>query len=200
MEEGVRRVEAKVQKTSVKVEQPLDQIMRSAIPDAHPFNILDLSIGPRKQGYFKNFKTPNPDEGILYLLKDKNSGDIMKVGHATIQREHDPVWHGRLKPYRAVQKKFSKRQLELVMFLVPEGQRTILETWEKEVREALKNAGYALPWDNSKTRLGRKGPGVPGLYDEQLDSEVYLWLNETTIIIKGGEVYWAHSGSSYQSR
>jgi len=115
----------------------------------------------------------NPQEDIIYILKDLDTNQLLKVGKTTAGK-----FPGRWSPYAAAQKHTSRR-LGLDVFTISKGTNYTAEAVEKQVREHMtQTLGYKLPWDNTGGRLG-KGPGVPGVRgDKQWSEAGWKWVGE----------------------
>jgi hypothetical protein len=106
---------------------------------------------------WKSVEFANPDEGIIYILRDRRTGEILKTGKTEVAT----IAESRLAPYARAGRK-TQRELEMELVTVPESSGSTFEAVEKEVRETLVGKGEKLPWDQTGQRLGREGPGVPG--------------------------------------
>jgi hypothetical protein len=90
-------------------------------------------------------------KGIVYVLKDKNTGECLKVGQTTAKK-----FVGRFEKYVSAGNRH-KRDLVVDVFEVPLSKRG---AFEGQLRRLFGDFP-ALPWDNTGLRLGRPGPGIP---------------------------------------
>jgi hypothetical protein len=91
-------------------------------------------------------------QGIVYVLRDKRTGELLKVGQTTSKK-----FIGRFEKYVTAGKR-NGRDLALDVFEVPLGKRGLVEG---QIRGNLGAKPGSLPWDNQNGRFGRPGPGVP---------------------------------------
>jgi hypothetical protein len=114
------------------------------------------------------FETGQP--WIIYVLKDKKTGEMLKVGKTEIG-----TWVGRFEKYATAGRRLG-RELVLDAFTLPKTSTKTLRQLEAEVRRGAGAIGGPLPWDNEEGRLGRVGPGVPGtLLPRRLREQGYRW-------------------------
>jgi hypothetical protein len=135
--------------------------------------ILDLT------GKWKETKFLSQQKGVVYILRDKATGEIMKVG----KTEPGGKLLRRFEKYDVAGRKL-KRDLEVEAFTVPKTAGRSVETFEKELRSTLEAQGHKLPWDNTQQRLSkpglpRPGPGVPtSAIPSRLRKEGWQWVKE----------------------
>jgi len=108
-------------------------------------HVLDLAGTTWRQAAFE-------DGGLVYLLRDANTEQILKVGQTTPQ-----TFTGRFKAYVSASQK-TGRVLEVEVFEVPAEMRGLIEG---QFRQHLGATPGGLPWDNTGGRLGRTGQGIP---------------------------------------
>jgi hypothetical protein len=110
---------------------------------------IDLSTsGWRKAAKFSGGQTE-----IVYVLRDKVTGEYLKVGKTTTSS-----LIGRFEKYRTEGVRRGMR-LEADVYTLAEDPVRTVETFEGEMRRGLMNAGEKLRWDNSlRTRPGK---GIP---------------------------------------
>ncbi|WP_241757793.1 RHS repeat-associated core domain-containing protein [Myxococcus landrumensis] len=108
-------------------------------------------------------------DGIVYVLRDSHSGEILKVGKTTVDK-----FEGRFDPYVRAGRR-TGRELEVDAWTVSRNSGRTVQSIEGEVRQHLEAQGHAMPWDNSNGRLGRPGPGVPGVYQRTTAKKGYHW-------------------------
>ncbi|RKH44583.1 hypothetical protein D7X12_10075 [Corallococcus sicarius] len=130
-------------------------------------------------GDWRSTQWQEGQEGVLYVLRDKKSGELLKVGKTEIA-----TWEGRFEPYARAARR-TGRELELDTWTVPKDSSRSIEYLEAQVRAQLEGQGHRLPWDNTGGRLGRPGPGVPGVYQSTTAEQGYVWDGET--YVKTGE-------------
>lgn len=125
---------------------------------------IDLS------GDWRSTTFPPGQDGIVYVLRDKETGAAMKVGQTKVG-----TFKGRFAKYVTAANR-QKRELVLDVFMLPtEGTKT-LTALEAEVRRGVGVIAGPLPWDNTDNRLGRPGPGVPGArVPRALRKQGYRW-------------------------
>lgn len=91
-------------------------------------------------------------EGLVYVVRDKLTGQLLKVGQTTakkfISRFEKHVTGG----------KRNFKDLAIDAFEVPLDKRGEIEG---QIRRHLGARPGSLPWDNQNGRLGRPGPGIP---------------------------------------
>ncbi len=104
-------------------------------------------------GDWQSFKFATTDDHLVYILRDTQSGELLKVGSTITDLE-------RFKPYARAGRR-TGRDLS-VDFMSFEESGFKAETVEAQIRQYMEGQGHALPWDNTSARLGRPGPGVPG--------------------------------------
>ncbi len=110
---------------------------------------VDLS----KKNWRGALKSIDDSGGVVYLLKDKNTGQILKVGKS--KKGNLP---GRFEKYKTAQNN-TGANLEIEVYPVPKDKNlTFMET---TLRDRMLKEGKTLPWDNTGNRLGTEGPGVP---------------------------------------
>ena len=98
-------------------------------------------------------KTAVKPGGIVYVLRDKTTGELLKVGQTTAGNFVE-----RFDKYATVGRR-TGRKLEVDLFEVAYEGRGRLEG---QIRRQLGIVeGVPLPWDNTGTRLGRPGLGIP---------------------------------------
>jgi hypothetical protein len=101
---------------------------------------------------------------IVYVLRDKGSGEALKVGKTTITEIS-----GRFKDYTTAGNKWG-RKLVVEGWTFAERAGGSTEDFEAGVRATLNDAGEKLPWDNTLRRLNRPGQGIP-MPKEQSETE-----------------------------
>jgi hypothetical protein len=114
---------------------------------------LDLSNPAWRKATFSQ-------QGLVYLLRDTTTDEILKVGQTTAKvslRSGKPKFIGRFERYVAAANRHN-RSLALDVFEVPFADRGKVEGALRKVLG--KNPG-TLIWDNAGKRLGRPGPGIP---------------------------------------
>jgi hypothetical protein len=95
------------------------------------------------------------DPDVIYVLRDKETGAVLKVGKTT--GEGAP---GRLDAYDLAARRLKlKLELEVITIKTPKGEK--VELYEGKLRSQIEEQGHILPWDNTKNRLGHEGPGTP---------------------------------------
>jgi hypothetical protein len=104
-------------------------------------------------------------EGLVYVVRDKLTGELLKVGQTTANK-----FIGRFEKYVTAGKRNFK-ELVVDVFEVPLDKRGAIEG---QIRGHLGSRPGSLPWDNQSTgfgpRLGRPGPGVPSHPSESIVS------------------------------
>ena len=95
-----------------------------------------------------------PGQSALYILRDAD-GTILKVGKTSAAAAKN-----RFSVYKGAGKK-TGRELRLEVHPLEESARKA-EHYESALRAQLEGVGHALPWDNTRGRLGRPGFGTPG--------------------------------------
>ena len=137
------------------------------------------------RGDWRKTTFPNNDKGIIYLLKDADTGEVLKVGKTVTDPD---TFEGRLDPY-ARAGRYTGRNLEMELHTVPKPDGSSLESVEASVREKLVADGHTLPWDNSGVRLGRPGPGVPNApVPRRLRVQGVRWQGEKLVNKNGVEL------------
>jgi hypothetical protein len=104
---------------------------------------LDLSNSSWRNTVFSK-------RGLVYILRDGKTGELLKVGQTTRSR-----FIGRFEKYVSAGNR-TNRSLVLDVFETAKNRGRI----EIEVRKYL-GGMFNLPWDNTAGRLGRSGPGIP---------------------------------------
>ncbi|WP_338871435.1 hypothetical protein [Myxococcus stipitatus] len=112
-------------------------------------------------------------EGIVYVLRDARSGEILKVGKTEVS-----AFDSRFQPYARAGRR-TGRELELDAWAVPMSSERTIESLEGDVRRHLESQGHLLPWDNTNSRLGRPGPGVPGVYQSSTAKKGFHWNGDS---------------------
>jgi hypothetical protein len=131
---------------------------------------LDLS------GDWRTTKFTSGQTGIVYVLKDRTTGQILKVGKTETGK-----FVGRFEKYATAGRQ-QGRDLALDVFTLPKGGDKTLEALEAEVRRGVGAIGGPLPWDNTDQRLGRAGPGVPGTrLPRRLRDQGYRWEGDKLV-------------------
>ena len=121
-------------------------------------------------GAYRTAQLGQGSDGILYLLRDSDTGRILKIG----KTEAD-TFLGRFQKYEAASR-YSGLKLEAEIFDVKKTGSFTTETAERALRSFHELMGETLPWDNTASRLGRPGPGVPGTHlPRPLREQGYAW-------------------------
>jgi len=127
----------------------------------------------------------DPDADVLYVLRDKQSGAIVKVGKTTGSN-----YSSRFGRYETAAERL-KLELELEVTPISNLGGKTVDHYEQLLRRRLESEGHILPWDNTQyegvARLGRQGPGtpfepLPG--GSKLRDEGYAW-NREGYLVKG---------------
>jgi RHS repeat-associated protein len=116
----------------------------------------------------------NPDNSVLYVLRDLDTGELLKIGKTEAEVKK---YEGRFSKYTKAST-YTGRNLEIQTIEIELSGKA--EETEKIVREKLSSEGEQLLWDNTKQRLGRPGPGVPGTRDSRLKNE-WEWQGENYV-------------------
>ncbi|MBC9909424.1 RHS repeat-associated core domain-containing protein [Chitinophaga varians] len=133
---------------------------------------LDLTGDWRSVGFDGN------QEGMLYILKDADTGEYLKVGKTEAN-----TMVGRFSKYQTAGKK-TKRNLVLDVLTIDKSNAHSIEAVEKQVRAYLSDLGHKLPWDNTLGRLGRPGPGVPFTRLNKKLRQEYKWDRKGNFVPK----------------
>jgi hypothetical protein len=97
----------------------------------------------------------DPDADVLYVLRDVETGAVLKVGKTTGGSTVD-----RFATYERAGRRLGRDlQIEVATIATPRG-RTPQE-FESALRAQLEGEGQIMPWDNSGNRLSREGQGTP---------------------------------------
>ncbi len=143
-----------------EAERPTDIVISAEM------RTIDLS------GEWRSTQFTSGQSGIVYVLRDKATGQVLKVGKTEVG-----TFRGRFEKY-ALAAKQNGRELVVDVFTVPKGSTRTLESIEAEVRRGVGAISGDLPWDNTQGRLGRPGPGVPGTrLPRRLREQGYRWEN-----------------------
>jgi hypothetical protein len=127
-------------------------------------------------GGYRTAAVGEGNEGVVYLLKDAGTGQILKVG----KTEAETIT-SRFQKYEAASR-YSGRTLEADILEVNKTRPFTTESVERAVRSHYELMGEKLPWDNTGGRLGRVGPGVPGTrLPRLLREQGYDWEGEELI-------------------
>lgn len=122
-----------------------------------PLDLSEIEAGPRQvvdAGDIKSLKFEG-DPDVLYVLRDKKTGAILKVGKTT-----GNAAPGRLDAYDLAARRLSiELELEVITINTPKGAK--VELYEGRLRAQIGAEGHILPWDNTQNRLGHEGPGTP---------------------------------------
>ena len=118
--------------------------------------------------------TLEPEEtGVLYVLKDAKTGEMLKVGKTEAKKLADRFRH-----YRQAARR-EGRDVVADLYTLPKPAAGTLEPFENRLRWYFELQGEPLLWDQQdrfRTRLGRPGPGVPGTPPRRkLRSQGYRW-------------------------
>ena len=125
---------------------------------------IEIDLHPEKFDPASGLPEPTPwreveflpgQTQIVYILTDGRSGEPLKVGKTTRDR-----FISRFGEYVAAGNKWG-RPLRVTMFTMRRRSNKNVEEFEKEIRAGMERAGFRLPWDNTKRRLGRPGKGIP---------------------------------------
>ena len=127
------------------------------------------------EGDWRSTKFSSKQGGIVYVLRDVNTGEFLKVG-----KSETGTFVGRFEKYQAAGK-YTGRHLALDVFTVDKGSGRTVQSIESEIRTNLGREGHKLPWDNTDQRLGREGPGVPGTRLPRRLRESYQWQGENLV-------------------
>lgn len=138
-------------------------------------NLQGLSTGkrvatPRQDITMDNLGSLNipKNHDVLYVLRDVNTGAILKVGKTTATRAPN-----RFNVYRSAGDKLGlDLRLEVTTVPPPTARSPQkIEFFESQLRARVEREGHIMPWDNSgeyvpslgtrQGRLGRAGPGTP---------------------------------------
>jgi hypothetical protein len=144
--------------------------------DADPSNGLVIgteqkTIDLRDPKWTETAYTKSKDS-IVYILRDADTGQALKVGKSEVSNFEE-----RFDDYVSAQK-FTSRNLK-VETIAFDSTKVTPEKVESQIRSHLVDQGEKLPWDNTKQRLGRPGPGVPGTRgSKMLRSEGWGWNGE----------------------
>jgi hypothetical protein len=103
------------------------------------------------------------------MLKDNTTGEILKVG-----KSETGTFVGRFEKYQTAGTK-TGRDLVADVLTIDKTNSHTLEAVENQARQNLEKLGHTLPWDNTKGRLGRPGPGVPFTRLNKSLREKYKW-------------------------
>ena len=129
-----------------------------------------------------------PNTQVLYVLRDRRSGAILKVGK-TVSGEK---LQQRFKRYNLANARLKdlEQDLELQLEVTSLGdlQGKTAQYYEELLRGQLGNEGNILPWDNTTNRLDRQGPGTPFeplSSKSSLRKEGYNW-NDKGYLLKDG--------------
>ena len=128
----------------------IDVLGLNGIIKSSSFSTIDLT-----QPNWKNINFNGNQKGIVYILKDVETGEFLKVGKTEVDK-----YKGRFSKYVTAGNK-TNRKLEIDLFTVDKNNLDSIESIEKSIRNNLEKLGYSLPWDNTNNRLNRIGPGVP---------------------------------------
>lgn len=107
-------------------------------------------------GWQKAVDFSGVEGGVVYVLRDVSSGELLKVGKTTWFRS--PT---RFEDYIRVGRR-EGRSLVVDLYNAPArpgGWRP--EAYERELRSMIEELGHPLPWDNTGNRLNRSGSGLP---------------------------------------
>ncbi|WP_308367695.1 MULTISPECIES: DUF4157 domain-containing protein [unclassified Microbulbifer] len=156
---------------------------------------LGVDTGTRQVKPIENFADLDIPDGtpVLYVLRDRETGAVMKVGQTTMGTNSD----ARFGRYHTAGSELGIRlELEVTPIANLRGQK--IEVPEGRLRAALEDQGHVMPWDYTKPhqyrdvrgqgrlgRLGREGPGVPF---ESLPSSKYSRLRREGYDWERGEV------------
>ena len=147
----------------------IPQVLRSA-----EMKTLDLA------GDWRATKFEGGQEGLMYVLRDMDSSEALKVGKTEVENFIDRFRH-----YENAGD-LTGRHLALDVFSIDKVSEYSLEAIEKQFRAHFESMGHSLPWDNTSNRLGRPGPGVPGAQiPRRLRVLGYHWLGES--LVQGDE-------------
>jgi hypothetical protein len=108
------------------------------------------------RGGWRSAKFGDEADGIVYVLRDAQTSELLKVGKSEVS-----TFTGRFAVYQKAGQR-TMRNLEVDTITVRKGSGQTMEALEAEVRSTLLDQGHRLRWDNTGSRLGRTGPGVPG--------------------------------------
>lgn len=117
-------------------------------------------------------------KGIVYILKDSDSGELLKVGKTEVEN-----FDSRFRTY-AKAGRLTDRNLSVDCLTIDRVDEYKPEAVEKQARAALEKMGHKLPWDNTENRLGRPGPGVPFVRPGKSARVTHKWDKEGNFIKK----------------
>ena len=127
-------------------------------------------------GDWRATKFARDQQGIVYVLKDAETGELLKVGKSEVSNFTD-----RFRFYEKAAHDTGRR-LDVDVMTVPKDPSRTVQSVEQEIRSHLEAQGHALPWDQTSRRLGRPGPGVPGTPpSRRLRNEGYGWSGEQLV-------------------
>jgi hypothetical protein len=95
---------------------------------------------------------------VVYVLRDADTDELLKVGQTTVASLDN-----RFPSYVAAAKRTGRNVVLDTMTFSEKATGVEVGKLEGELRKRLNAKGHPLPWDNTGGRLGRPGPGVPGL-------------------------------------
>lgn len=127
-------------------------------------------------GAWKQASWPGEQEGLVYVLRDARSGELLKVGKSETSK-----FNGRFEPYARAGVR-TGRELELDVWSISKEAGRTVEFVEAQVRAHLEGQGHKLPWDNTNRRLGRLGPGVPGVIQSSSAKQGWVWEGENYVL------------------
>ncbi|MEO0406910.1 MAG: hypothetical protein AAF289_06125 [Cyanobacteria bacterium P01_A01_bin.135] len=122
---------------------------------------------------FRSVPMSKGDQAV-YVLRDRSSGAILKVG---IAKNH----LGRVTQYSNAGKKLGL-ELDLDVAIVQPGSGKSIRDIERDLRSRLSDEGHVLPWDNSGQRLGRADRGTPFVHPV---SDNLMWDAYGNLVQKG---------------
>ena len=127
------------------------------------------------EGEWRATKFASGQKGIVYVLRDADTGEFLKVGKSEVD-----TFVGRFEKYQTAGTK-NGRHLVLDVFTVDKSSTRTVQSIEGEIRSNMIKEGHALPWDNTDQRLGRPGPGVPGTRLGRGLRDSYEWQGEDLV-------------------
>jgi hypothetical protein len=122
-------------------------------------NSKQLEVKPRKIIDVDKFDSLriSEDADILYVLRDKNTGAVVKVGETSGEG-----YTSRFARYDYAAKQLGlELELEVTVVQGLDSDRSVRKQYETVLRERLEAVGHIQPWENVNRRLGRVGPGTP---------------------------------------
>jgi hypothetical protein len=159
-------------------------VTKYLVPGATSRRIVDM----RDSSWTRAFKDAKSDDGIIYLARDRETGEILKVGKTEVS-----TWRNSMPRYvTASQPGRSGVHVELEAYLIPNRPGSFEEV-EKQVRKSLLEKGERLRWDQGSPGqylLGRPGRGVPGSVLPKKWRKARLRWEGQNIVDESGEILY----------